>query len=44
MDCTVDIDLSTVPVTDAERVVPLSLDNALYTLFTSGSTEENVEF
>ncbi|GAB05160.1 putative non-ribosomal peptide synthetase, partial [Gordonia amarae NBRC 15530] len=38
VDCTVDIDLSTVPVTDAERVVPLSLDNALYTLFTSGST------
>ena len=38
VDCTTEVDLATAPVSDAERLASLSLDNALYTLFTSGST------
>nr|WP_211600673.1 non-ribosomal peptide synthetase [Gordonia effusa] len=38
IDCSVDVDLDTPQVTDADRLAPLRLDNPMYTLFTSGST------
>ncbi|GAB05486.1 putative non-ribosomal peptide synthetase, partial [Gordonia amarae NBRC 15530] len=38
VSCDGDIDLATPPVTDADRLAPVSPDNAIYTLFTSGST------
>ncbi|QHN36337.1 amino acid adenylation domain-containing protein [Gordonia pseudamarae] len=38
VSCDAEVDLTAPPVTDADRLAPLSLDNALYTLFTSGST------
>jgi len=38
LDTSVEIDLATAPVTDAERRTPLRPDDAAYTLFTSGST------
>ncbi|WP_431839258.1 amino acid adenylation domain-containing protein [Gordonia hongkongensis] len=38
LDTSVEIDLATAPVTDAERRAPLRPDDAAYTLFTSGST------
>ncbi|MDH3024096.1 amino acid adenylation domain-containing protein [Gordonia alkanivorans] len=38
VDAETDIDLTTPPVSDAERRAPLRSDDAAYTLFTSGST------
>ncbi|MCB1293515.1 MAG: amino acid adenylation domain-containing protein, partial [Gordonia sp.] len=38
VDCSSEVDLSTPPVTDSERLSPLRIDHAVYTLFTSGST------
>ncbi|GAB17963.1 putative non-ribosomal peptide synthetase, partial [Gordonia effusa NBRC 100432] len=38
VDSDVEVELSTPPVTDAQRLAPLRPDHAVYTLFTSGST------
>ena len=38
VDCSGEVDLSTPPVTDGERLAPVRPETALYTLFTSGST------
>ncbi|MGB3698418.1 MAG: amino acid adenylation domain-containing protein, partial [Gordonia sp. (in: high G+C Gram-positive bacteria)] len=38
VDAASEVDLETAPITDADRLAPLSPDHAAYTLFTSGST------
>ncbi|WP_062393756.1 non-ribosomal peptide synthetase [Gordonia phthalatica] len=38
VDCSGEVDPETDPVGDADRIAPLTPDNAAYTLFTSGST------
>ncbi|MCK0438396.1 non-ribosomal peptide synthase/polyketide synthase [Gordonia alkaliphila] len=38
VDASGEVDLAVAAVTDADRLAPLHADNALYTLFTSGST------
>ncbi|UEA58096.1 amino acid adenylation domain-containing protein [Gordonia otitidis] len=40
VDTTTEVDSAVDPVTDADRRAPLHVDNAVYTLFTSGSTGE----